>query len=305
MRIGLLGLGTMGSQFATVFLEHGYYVIGVEPDENQRQRAEAQIRQGLRTLGNSDNECTEKMKGFFVTRKIQALAEAEFILEAVPEDLSLKREVMRTVSHINPNAILSSNTSAFSMKEVFTLAHNRERTIGTHWFNPPHLVPGVEVIAGPDTSEETLCRTCQLLKEVSKIPVQVADYPGFVVNRIQMAMVQEAIRCVEEGIVPAEQLDLLVRATLGFRLVEFGPLTVADWAGLDVYENIFNYLTEKLGKRFECPRLLKEEVDQGRFGVKSGAGFFQYAEDFASLLATRDQALNKQRQVWEGDGCRS
>ncbi|GEO25237.1 3-hydroxybutyryl-CoA dehydrogenase [Alicyclobacillus acidoterrestris] len=296
-----MGLGTMGSQFASVFLMAGHDVLGYEPNDSQWARAQKQIRQGLLTLGNERIEQTFT-HGFRRTTRLEDVQHVEFVLEAVPEKLDLKQRLHQSVSRLNPNAILATNTSAFRIVDVFAFTEGPHRVIGTHWFNPPHLVPGVEVILSEKTSVYTREIVMRLLRELGKEPVLVEDSPGFVINRLQMALVNEAVRCVEEKVVSPNEMDILVRATLGFRLAQFGPLSVADWAGLDIYKSIFEYLKEHLGSRFDCPQMLNDMVDRGELGIKTRRGFFQYTGDFETLLSNRDKSLRKQGQVWSHGG---
>jgi 3-hydroxybutyryl-CoA dehydrogenase len=171
------------------------------------------------------------------------------------------------------------------------------RFLGMHWFNPPEWTPGVEVIPAADTEPEVIERVMAFLREIGKRPAVVGDGPGFVANRIQNALFLEALRCVEEGLASPQEVDEVVRSTFGFRLPFFGPFQIADMAGLDVYASVLRTLKDGLGERFETPDVLRELVEEGRTGTKSGAGFLEYTdEERKRLLLERDRryaALNE------------
>jgi 3-hydroxybutyryl-CoA dehydrogenase len=164
------------------------------------------------------------------------------------------------------------------------------RFVGTHWFNPPEWTPGVEVIPAAATDPEVVERVMVFLRALGKRPAAVGDGPGFVANRIQNALFLEALRCVEEGLASPQEVDEVVRSCFGFRLPFFGPFQIADMAGLDVYVSVLETLREGLGERFETPDALRELVEQGRTGTKSGAGFLEYSdEERERLLLERDR----------------
>ena len=178
-----------------------------------------------------------------------------------------------------------------------------ERVIGTHWYNPAHIVPCVEVVPADATSDQTIASTVELLRRLGKEPAVTKSVPGFVGNRIQLVMAAEAFRCVEQGIATPEAVDAIVRSSFGFRLGAFGPLQVSDLAGLDVYESVYDYLTDRCGDPwYEAPRLLRELVQQGRTGVKSSAGVYEYSrEEAAELVSQRDRVLYRHLRMYLDD----
>ena len=227
-----------------------------------------------------------------------AVRDAELVFEAVPENLDLKHEILTTCSDAAPHeAVIVSNTSSLSMDELVKVVDPPERFLGMHWFNPPEWTPGVEVIPAPTTDPQAVEKVMEFLRAIGKRPAVVGDGPGFVANRIQMALFLEALRCVEEGLASPQEVDEVVRSCFGFRLPFFGPFQIADMAGLDVYASIFGILKEGLGERFEVPETVRELVEQGRTGTKSGAGFLEYSdEERERLLLERDRryaALNE------------
>jgi 3-hydroxybutyryl-CoA dehydrogenase len=227
-----------------------------------------------------------------------ASREAELVFEAVPEKLDLKHEILAACSGAAPpGAVIVSNTSSLPMDELAEAVERPEWFLGMHWFNPPEWTPGVEVIPAATTRPEVVERVVAFLRDIGKRPAVVGSRPGFVANRIQMALFLEALQCVEEGLASAQEVDEVVRSCFGFRLPFFGPFQIADMAGLDVYSSVLGTLRDGLGERFETPNALRELVEQGRMGTKSGAGFLEYSdEERERLLLERDRryaALNE------------
>jgi 3-hydroxyacyl-CoA dehydrogenase len=235
----------------------------------------------------------------------QAVEAAEFVLEAVSENLAVKTEIWRFLDeHAPGDAVLASNTSSFDINELAALVGRRpERVIGTHWYNPPQIVPCVEVISADVTSAETLEATLAFLSEIGKEPAVTKSVPGFVGNRIQLVMAAEAYRCVEQGIASAADVDRIVRSSFGFRLGAYGPLQIADLAGLDTYLGVYDYLSERCGDPwYEAPDLLRSLVDQGRIGVKALAGVWDYTEEEAKRLRDeRDRILYARLRTYLAD----
>ena len=221
-----------------------------------------------------------------------AVVEADFITEAVPEILALKQAVLSAISQAaRPDAIISSNTSALSISELACHVSHAERFLGVHWMNPAFFVPGVEVIPTADTAPEVVTTVTELLRRAGKTPTEVADSPGFVANRLQYSLFKECARLVEEGIATPEQIDEVVSNSFGFRLPFFGPFAIADIAGLDVYAGGFSTMESAYGERMATPSILAERVANGRLGVKSRAGFYDFnEEEIAAIRAYRDRA---------------
>jgi 3-hydroxybutyryl-CoA dehydrogenase len=222
----------------------------------------------------------------------------DLVFEAVPERLDLKEDVLKACEMAAaPHAIIASNTSSFPIDELASFLERPERFLGMHWFNPPEWTPGVEVIPADVTDPAVADRTVAFLRAIGKRPALVKSGPGFVANRIQMALFREALACVNDGLASPEEVDEVVRSCFGFRLPFFGPFQIADMAGLDVYASVFETLEKGLGEEFHVPAPLRELVDRGRTGTKSGAGFLTYSdEERERLLLERDRryaALNE------------
>jgi 3-hydroxybutyryl-CoA dehydrogenase len=297
----VIGAGTMGLGVAECFAAAG---IGVRmTDATPELTREAKERLVERARGHAEPalisaEVVDRAESVEAADDVSAaVRDADLVFEAVSENLELKHEILTACSDGAPaESVIVSNTSSFPMDELAKSVERPGRFLGTHWFNPPEWTPGVEVIPAAATDPETVERVMEFLRAIGKRPAIVGDGPGFVANRIQNALFLEALRCVEEGLASPQEVDEVVRSCFGFRLPFFGPFQIADMAGLDVYVSVLETLREGLGERFETPDALRELVDQGRTGTKSGAGFLEYSdEERERLLLERDRryaALN-------------
>lgn len=221
-----------------------------------------------------------------------AVADADYIEEAVPEVLDIKHSTLRRISDAAPaGAVIGSNTSTILIATLAEAVAHPERFLGVHFSNPAPFIPGVEVIPHAGTSEETVQTAREIVALTGKQAAVVKDVTGFVLNRLQYALFHEAAQVVEEGIATAEDVDTLVRTTFGFRLPFFGPFAIADMAGLDVYSFCYASLQTSFPERFATPRILQDLVDAGKLGTKSGAGFLQIpADQTQDLVAYRNKA---------------
>ncbi|MFI5085981.1 MAG: 3-hydroxyacyl-CoA dehydrogenase family protein [Actinomycetales bacterium] len=221
-----------------------------------------------------------------------AVADAEFIEEAVPEVIDIKHATLARISAAaRPGAIIGSNTSTISIADLAVAVQNPERFLGVHFSNPAPFIPGVEVIPHAGTAEATTQAVREIVAETGKETATVKDVTGFVLNRLQYALFHEAAQVVEEGIATPEDVDTLVRTTFGFRLPFFGPFAIADMAGLDVYAFCYKSLQTGFPERFATPKILQDKVDAGQLGTKTGAGFLDVpAERTAELVAYRNKA---------------
>ncbi len=217
------------------------------------------------------------------------MEESDFIVEAVPEDLSLKQDLFEQVeSFCRKDAIIASNTSSLTMGEIGMKIKKRERLVVTHWFNPPHIVPTVEVVKSMWTSEETLNTAYKLLEKIKKMPVKIRqELPGFIVNRIQMALAREVLDLYEKGVASAEDIDKAVKGSIGFRLASIGPLLTMDLGGVKLWLAVLENLLPQIQSSTEPPKALQQLV-------KSGKGFYDYTVDFSQ--AGLDKAIQKRDQ---------
>lgn len=204
----------------------------------------------------------------------EAVIDADYIAEAVPETRQIKAEVLDRVGQAAPpSAIIASNTSAMPIEELSAHVVHPERFLGVHWMNPAPFVPGVEIIPTDATDPEVVATAEALMLACGKSPARVRDQAGFVANRLQYALFHEAARMVEEGSATPQQIDAVVSSSFGFRLPFFGPFATADMAGLDVYVGAYESFFAAYGDRFAPPALLTDRVAAGDLGLKSGGGF--------------------------------
>ena len=277
--IGVIGSGTMGSGIAQVAARAGYSVV-------MRDVEDAFLQRGLSTIDKSlqrdvDKErLTTADKQAIVERitpvtDLKALKDAAFVIEAVTEDISVKSEVFSTLDKItSPQTILASNTSSISITRLGATTKRPDKVIGMHFMNPVPVMKLVEVIRGLATSDETYERVRSLSEQLGKTALDCNDSPGFISNRVLMPMINEAIFTLYEGVATRESIDGIMKLGMNHPM---GPLTLADFIGLDVCLAIMNVLYEGLGdpKYRACP-LLKRYVDAGWLGRKSGRGFYEY-----------------------------
>ena len=233
----------------------------------------------------------------------EAAAGAEYVVEAVYEDRAVKEDVLKRIEQsVGSDVPISTNTSAISIAGLALSLEHPERFLGAHWFNPPQFVPAVELVPCPETTPEVVDAIEAFLTKAGKRPARVGDSPGFVANRLQYALFQEAVAVVEEGIATAEAVDTIVRTSFGFRLPFFGPLAIADMAGLDVYSGAYRVLHEAFGERFTPPRTLNELVAAGRLGAKTGSGLvIRDAEEAEAMAERRDRSYVALSRLIDGE----
>ncbi|MEE1650269.1 3-hydroxyacyl-CoA dehydrogenase family protein [Brachybacterium sp. J144] len=303
--VTIVGAGYMGGGIAQVLAIAGFEVtvadVSVETANASLERLRREARefeeQGLYAPGSAD--LVEKNISAGKTIE-EAVADVDFIEEAVFERVDVKREVLARISeHARPEAIIGTNTSTIPVKELVSAVKHPERFLTVHFSNPAPFIPGVELVAGEATAPEVVEAVKELLARSGNQGAQVADTPGMVLNRLQYALLKEATAVVEEGVATAEDVDTIVRTTFGFRLGFFGPFAIADQAGLDVYANCFVTFEEAFGERLATPELLSGAVAADRKGVKNGKGLLgDYDEATAAeLVAYRNRAYAKMSQL--------
>lgn len=225
----------------------------------------------------------------------EAVAEADFVEEAVPEEPELKRTVLARIERAaRADAIVGTNTSTIPVRVLAAAFDDPSRFLTVHWSNPAPFIPGVELVAGEQTDERVLPPVQEMLRRAGRRSARVADVPGFVLNRLQYVLLKEAMAVVEEGVATPEDVDTLVSTTFGYRLPFFGPFAIADQAGLDVYARGFATLEEAFGERLAAPEALTDLVAQGRYGVKTGSGFLSGLEGRTeAVVAHRNRAYGR------------
>lgn len=234
----------------------------------------------------------------------EAVTGADFIEEAVPEKIEIKHDTLRRISAAAaPDAIIGSNTSTILIGSLAEAVTNPNRFLGVHFSNPAPFIPGVELIPHEGTDESAIALVESIVSATGKETARVKDATGFVLNRLQYALFHEATQLVEEGVATPEDIDTIVRTTFGFRLPVFGPFAIADMAGLDVYSFCYASLQTRWPERFATPDSLKELVDAGKFGTKTGAGYLDVpAERTAELIAYRNKAYVAIKQLMDDLG---
>jgi 3-hydroxybutyryl-CoA dehydrogenase len=306
--IGILGAGLMGHGIAQVFALKGYKVKLFDNDSKVLQSAPGKIRSNLQTLLEmglvESRELEACLNHLQICHTLGGMCEGiELAIEAVSENLDLKRAVFLELERLtSPQTILCSNTSGISISLISEKLQFKERVVGTHFWNPPHIVPCVEVIKSQFTGDEVFHIVIELMERVGKEPVRVLkDVPGFLGNRLQHALWREAISLVEKGIADPEDIDRVVKYGFGLRLPFLGPLETADLAGLDLTCDIHQYLFPDLENRSTPSPLLKKLVAQKKIGVKTKKGFYHWTdESIKQIIQQRDQALLKITEVIKG-----
>ncbi|WP_029603476.1 3-hydroxyacyl-CoA dehydrogenase family protein [Kozakia baliensis] len=303
--VAVVGAGYMGGGIAQSLAAAGMSVVLADVSEEATQKNYARLlreadefeQQGLFPKGSS-----ARVKANLQTAPSieDAVRQVDFIEEAVPEVPAIKAEVFKRIcSAARPEAIIGTNTSTLPVHTLAPYVTHPERFLTVHFSNPAPFIPGVELVCGEATDPAVIPVVKDMLKRANRSAAQVADRPGFVLNRLQYVLLKEANSIVEEGIATPEDVDTIVRSTFGFRLPFFGPFAIADMAGLDVYVNCFKTFEDAFGDRLATPQLLKELVAEGKLGTKSGEGFTGKftPEQLSKLIAYRSKAYSRMAQV--------
>lgn len=289
-QIAVIGAGLMGHGIALTLAKAGQYVAITDPFEEARATVSDRIRQSMEAMGDDETTIARalKMIEIFATTA-GAVRQADVVFEAAPEKLDLKQKIFAEIEeHAPDGCILASNTSVMPITKIMSKLRLKNRAVGTHWWNPPHLIPLVEVVKTEWTDPEVAQATFDLLADAGKTPVMVEkDVPGFIGNRLQHALWREAVSLVENGICEAEDVDTVVKSCFGRRLAVLGPLENADLVGtdltLDIHENVLHDLENRKGP---SPYLEKLVAD-GRLGMKSGEGFRKWTAEEAEAVKAR------------------
>lgn len=298
--VAVLGAGRIGRQIALAFALGGCRVRLVDakegraPGEAERTLADAR-REIVRDVGLMVEErVIDQPESAEVLARIEerigldALAGCGFVQEALPESVPLKQATFaRLTGLVDDGAVIASGSSTISPSDVCDAVDRPERFLVAHWLNPAHIIPLVDVVPGPRTSPETVERTLTLLESLGKTPVRCGDSPGFIGPRLQVLLMNEAVRLVEEGVATPEDVDRAFRAGMGFRYASIGIFEFIDWGGVDILYRASRYMTEALGdERFKPARMVEEKMARNELGPKTGRGFFDYSGDRREAFET-------------------
>ena len=280
-RVCVVGMGTMGTQIGVACARGGYETAMVDESPEQVEKSMKNIQSFLNRQikkGKMDQEMTDAISSFITTGTDLhgAVSQAELVIEAVYEDIDVKKGLFRSLDEASPKeAILASNTSTLWIAEISAATGRPEKCIGTHFLIPAALTPLVEVVRGPETSDETHDAVIHFLGKCNKETVTVADSPGFVINRLYLPMVNEAFFALETGLATAEEIDKSCTRGLGFPL---GPLAAADAFGLDILLACMGTFHRELGDKYRPAPFLVKLVKAGHLGRKSGRGVYEYGK---------------------------
>ncbi len=296
-RIGVIGLGTMGHGIVQTMALAGGQIKAFDTDsmlvENLHQRIAKNLSVMMEENAIAPVDVDEILQRITCCdSEADAIKNAEFVVEAIAEDLQAKQLLFaRCESLVGADAILASNTSSFPSSSIASGLRHPERAINTHWFNPPHIIPVVEIIPGERTSDATIERVISFMKALGKHPVRVnQELPGFVLNRLQVALFREMLDLVGRGVISAEDLDVAVRGSLGLRWAAVGPMRVGDFGGWDILSKVYQVLAGEIRSYTQLPEILADMQASGNIGLKAGQGFFEFpTEDQAEIIADKDR----------------
>ena len=279
--IGIVGAGTMGSGISQVAALTGYDIVMQDVSDEATNRGLGTIDKSLQRLVDREKITADAkdaaIRKISTTTDLSDLADCDLVIEAATENMDLKLDLFEEIDKVSrPETIIASNTSSLSLTKLASVSNRPDKVIGMHFFNPVPMMALVEIIRALQTSDDTFTTVDELTRELGKTPVSVKDSPGFVVNRMLVPMINEAVFILYEGIASADEIDAAMKLGAGHPM---GPLALADMIGIDVCLYVMNILLEEFGdsKFRPCP-LLKQMVDAGYLGRKSGKGFFDYGQ---------------------------
>jgi 3-hydroxybutyryl-CoA dehydrogenase len=307
--VAVIGLGTMGHGIAQTFALAGYTVHCFDMVVEASAQLHARVRQNLEAwvaAGVLTGDQLETALGRLLRFDdlSTAVRDAAFVTEAIKEDLPTKQRLFAELDRCTaPTTILASNSSAFPISQSAVDLRHPERSLVTHWFNPPHLVPLVEIVPGPGTSTETVEKTVNLIRGIGKLPLRLRkEIPGFLVNRVQVAIQREVWNLLEQGVASAEEIDAALSASVGLRMAIQGPLEVHDFGGLDIQAATFGNLIPEISSDLLLPAVVRRLIEQADYGVKTGQGFHDYsAGRAAARQQRRDRLLLAIQQLLNSD----
>jgi 5-formyl-3-hydroxy-2-methylpyridine 4-carboxylate dehydrogenase len=292
--VAVVGAGTMGPGMAATFARYGYDTYLTDIKQEQLDKASGTIDFVYKTLiggGFLTAEEAEaaKKRITLTTEQAKAVADADFVVETVPERLEIKKAVFTELAQqAKPGTILASNTSGIPITTLQEGLPGAHRIVGMHWSNPPHLIPVIEVIKGEQTDGTTVETIVELIHAIGMVPGIVdKDVPGFVENRILYAIMREALHLLDEGVASAQDIDTITKWGIGYKLAVIGPLELLDVAGLDIYTAVASYLNKDLSNNTGISSTVTSKVEEGKLGLKTQGGLFQYTPEQIGELAQK------------------
>ncbi len=304
--VGIAGAGTMGSSMAQIFAKYGKKVLIYDVSEASVERGRNLINVNQQTqvdTGDATEEQAQAVKdNISFTLDLNDFKDVDYIVECVFESMEVKHDFWSKASRIVPeDIVIASNTSGLSITEISKAVYHPERFVGMHWVAPPHLVPLVEVIAGDESSTEATDIAYELALDIKRKPVRVLkDVNGFILNRLQYAVLRESCYIAENGIASMEDVDNVMKYGLGMRYAAIGPFETVDLGGLDIFFKVGSYMFASLCNDQKVPDCIVERYNEGAYGVKSGKGFFDYPGDAAKeKIMKRDKDLLKLSKLIE------
>lgn len=293
--IAVIGAGVMGHGAAQLFAQVGYKVRIQARRESSLVQARELIINSLQIMVEKEMLTQKDMEQTlanitYTTELLEAIQDADFVLESIPENLELKLDTYEIIeSVVSEKTIIASNTSTFPLKDLTKRAKHPERFIITHYFNPPQIVPVVEIARFEKTDEKVVQITYDLMKEIGKSPVVLKkEITGFIVNRVQVAFLRECFNLIEQGVCTAEDIDIAVKGSMGFKWAFCGPMESQDLAGLQTTQAMVHNIEQELTNTREVPGFLKEMVANEELGIRSNKGFYEYDDNGAKAIRTRD-----------------
>ena len=281
-KVGIAGAGLMGASMSQIFAKYGYEVTVYDAFEQALEKGKnlVKVNQAAAvTSGEATQEEADRIvNALKFTNNMQDLADSDIIVESIIEKLDIKQEFWKNISAmVSPEAILTTNTSGISIDQIAKDITGKHRFLGMHWMNPSHLIPCIEIIRGSETDDASVAAVIDLAHAVGKkTTVCKKDVPGFILNRIQLAILRECISLVEDGIADVEDVDNCMKYGLGFRYAAYGPFEVVDFGGVDTFHHIAEYLNPLLCNETNVQKLLDDLYKNGNYGVKTGKGFYDY-----------------------------
>ncbi len=300
VRIGIAGAGTMSSSMALIFVKNGFDTVVHVRSLASAERAENSIRTAMDSdikAGKLTEQGAEELLARIkFSMDPSCFKDRDLIVESIAENLEIKQNYWEQISRIAPeDCVLATNTSGLSINSIAERVSGKHRFLGMHWFNPPHLVPLIEIIRGDETDDRSTALVRDIALALHKKPVLCKkDAPGFIANRIQYAVLRECMEIVERGIADPEAVDDAMKYGLGFRYAALGPFEVADLGGLDIFYHISEYLNGDLSNASEPQKMIRDCYERGDYGVKTGKGIYDYGGGRdKEVIQKRDALFNR------------